>query len=71
MIAWQVIAACGSDDKCKVAQSKGAAATINYNKESLKAQMSALTGGNGANIIFECVGGKLFRECLSRYMQLK
>jgi NADPH2:quinone reductase len=61
-----VIAACGSDEKCQVAMSKGAYATINYSRESLKEKMKEITDGEGANAIFECVGGKLFRECLSR-----
>ncbi|ELU09692.1 hypothetical protein CAPTEDRAFT_179103 [Capitella teleta] len=61
----KVIAACGSEEKCRVAQEKGAFATINYGKESLKQRMKEITAGKGANAIFECVGGNLFRECLS------
>ncbi|ELU06060.1 hypothetical protein CAPTEDRAFT_193576 [Capitella teleta] len=67
----KVIAACGSEEKCRVAQEKGAFATINYGKESLKQRMKEITAGKGANAIFECVGGNLFRECLSRLTMMK
>lgn len=62
----QVIAACGSDEKCQVTKNKGAFEAINYNKESLKECVQEITDGSGVNVVFDCVGGKLFRECVSR-----
>ncbi|XP_078384582.1 quinone oxidoreductase-like protein 2 homolog isoform X2 [Oculina patagonica] len=59
----QVIGA-ASKDKLDVVTSMGASATIDYNKESIKDKVKELTGGKGANVIMEAVGGKVFNECL-------
>ena len=60
----QVIGACGSPEKCEIVKSKGAIAAIDYNKESLKDKVKELTGGKGANIILDAVGGDIFDQCL-------
>ncbi|XP_020611230.1 quinone oxidoreductase-like protein 2 homolog [Orbicella faveolata] len=53
-----------SKDKLDVVTSMGASATIDYNKESIKDKVKELTGGKGANVIMEAVGGQVFTECL-------
>jgi NADPH2:quinone reductase len=59
----KVIAAAGTDEKLAVAQRHGADALINYSNESLKDRIKELTGGKGADVIFDPVGGDLFDQC--------
>ena len=60
----RVIAAVSSDQKASVAQSLGADETINYSVESLKERTKELTEGEGADVIYDSVGGDTFLECL-------
>lgn len=53
-----------SKDKLDVVTTMGASSTIDYNKDSIKEKVKELTGGKGANVIMEAVGGKVFTECL-------
>ncbi|MBL8849932.1 MAG: NADPH:quinone oxidoreductase family protein [Planctomycetaceae bacterium] len=59
----RVIAAAGSDEKLEVARSRGADAIVNYGRESLKDRIKELTGGKGADVIYDPVGGELFDQC--------
>ena len=52
-----VIAAASSEEKLDFACKAGADLRINYSTEDLKAQVKALTKGNGADIIYDPVGG--------------
>ena len=56
----KVIAAASSDEKLKLAADNGADATINYNEESLKDAIRQHTNGNGADVIYDPVGGEAF-----------
>ncbi|WP_375740641.1 NADPH:quinone oxidoreductase family protein [Pseudomonas boanensis] len=56
----RVIAAASSADKLAVAKAAGADALINYNEENLKERVKELTGGQGADVIYDPVGGDLF-----------
>ncbi len=60
----RVIAAVSSDAKARVATDLGADETINYSVESLKERTKELTGGVGADVIYDPVGGDTFLECL-------
>ena len=60
----RVIAAVSSDAKAEVATELGADETINYSVESLKERTKKLTGGVGADVIYDPVGGDTFLECL-------
>jgi NADPH2:quinone reductase len=53
----RVIACASSDDKLAVCRSHGADATINYATEDLRERIKALTGGHGADVIYDPVGG--------------
>jgi NADPH2:quinone reductase len=53
-----VIAAASSDEKLALTRDYGADATINYAEEDLKERVKALTGGHGANVIYDPVGDR-------------
>lgn len=53
----RVIACASTDEKLALCKSTGADETINYTKEDLKARIKELTGGKGADVIYDPVGG--------------
>jgi NADPH2:quinone reductase len=55
----RVIAAASSDEKLDFAKSAGADELINYSEVSLKETVKELTGGNGADVVYDPVGGEL------------
>ncbi len=55
----RVIAAASTEEKLALARAHGAEATINYSEEDLKERVKALTGGHGANVIYDPVGDRL------------
>jgi NADPH2:quinone reductase len=55
----RVIAAASSDEKLQFAVSAGADETINYSTSSLKDRVKELTMGNGADVVYDPVGGEL------------
>ena len=55
----RVIAAASSEEKLEFAKSAGADDTINYSKVPLKETVKALTDGNGAEVVYDPVGGEL------------
>lgn len=59
-----VIAAASTDAKLELARSYGAEHGINYSTESLRDRVRELTGGKGADVIYDPVGGPLFDQCL-------
>lgn len=65
MGAGMVIAAVGSDDKAELLRSLGADAIINYSTEDLTERVRVLTGGKGADVILEPVGGEVFNRSLA------
>ena len=52
-----VIAAASSEEKLELCRSYGAAMTINYGSEDLKTRVRELTGGAGADVVYDPVGG--------------
>ncbi|MDM8348691.1 NADPH:quinone oxidoreductase family protein [Pseudomonas sp. sp1636] len=56
----RVIAAASSAEKLAVAKAAGADELINYSDCSLKDEVKRLTGGQGADVIYDPVGGDLF-----------
>lgn len=60
-----VIAAASSEEKCQQALKAGAHHAINYsNLSDLKTKVSELTSGKFADVIYEVVGGDVFKECI-------
>ena len=53
----KAIVTCGSDDKCRRAEELGAAHAINYATGDFVAEVNRLTGGRGADIVLDMVGG--------------
>lgn len=58
----RVIAAASTDEKLASAVQNGAGETINTAGENLKEKVKALTGGRGADVIFDPVGGDQFDQ---------
>ena len=56
----KVIAAASSAEKLEVARNAGADELINYSEQSLKDEVKKITGGQGADVIYDPVGGDLF-----------
>lgn len=59
-----VIAAASADDKLEVCKQHGADQTINYAKEDLKQRVKELTGGQGADVVYDPVGGDFSEAAL-------
>ena len=59
-----VIATAGSDAKLELASRRGADHVINYREGGFRERVKALTGGRGADVIFDPVGGAVFEESL-------
>lgn len=71
--AGKVIAAAGSDDKAEFLAGLGADAFINYQTQDITERVKALTGGKGADVILEPVGGAIYSQCeaaLARFGRL-
>ncbi len=59
-----VIATASTPAKLELAASYGADHLINYREEDFKDKVKALTGGKGADVIFDPVGGDVFDQSL-------
>lgn len=57
-----VIASAGSEEKLSFCRDLGADEAINYEVESLKDRVKELTGGRGADVVFDPVGGDLSEQ---------
>ena len=60
----RVIATAGSDEKLKLAQEYGAEFVINYSHEKIRDKVKEITGGAGADVIYDPVGGDVFDESM-------
>ncbi len=59
-----VIAAASTDEKLDFCRELGADEVVNYSNEDLKARVRELTGGNGADVVYDPVGGELSEAAL-------
>ncbi len=59
-----VIAAASSEEKLIVAQQRGADHAVLYGRGPFKDAVKRITGGRGADVIFDPVGGAIFEESL-------
>jgi NADPH:quinone reductase len=55
-----VIATAGSDEKLEVCRTLGADHAINYKTQDFAEEVKSLTGGRGANVVFDPVGGDVY-----------
>jgi NADPH:quinone reductase len=60
----RVIAAASSAEKLAICRENGADDVIDYGTEDLKERVKALTGGAGANVVYDPVGGKYTEPAL-------
>lgn len=54
----RVIACASSEEKLAVCKDRGADVLINYSTGDLKDDIRKVTGGNGADVVYDCVGDK-------------
>ncbi len=64
LLGARVIAAASTDEKIAFCKEHGADEGINYAREDLKDRTKALTSGNGANMIYDPVGGPYSEQAL-------
>jgi tumor protein p53-inducible protein 3 len=57
-----VIVTAGSDEKCRACIEHGADAAINYRSGDFSGGVLEATGGNGVNVILDCVGGSYLQS---------
>jgi len=60
----RIIATAGGPDKLEIARAAGADETIDYLAEDIRERVKALTGGRGADVIYDPVGGDVFDASL-------
>jgi NADPH2:quinone reductase len=65
-LAWdlRVIAGVGSESKFQLLEKLGVQYHVNYRSQSLASYVKQITGGKGADLVLESVGGEVFREAL-------
>jgi NADPH2:quinone reductase len=59
-----VIAAASSEEKLAIAQARGADHGVLYAGEPLRDAVKRVTGGRGADVVFDPVGGEVFEQSL-------
>jgi NADPH2:quinone reductase len=64
LLGANVVAAAGSTEKCDLAKSLGADAVVNYSEPGWPERVREATGGTGANLIIESVGGDIASGCV-------
>ena len=57
LLGARVIAAASTEEKLEMCRQRGADDTINYATENLKDRAKELTGGQGVDVVYDCVGG--------------
>jgi NADPH2:quinone reductase len=60
----RVLATAGGPDKLEVARAAGADVLVDYQKEDFVAKVLEATGGRGADVIYDSVGGDVFDRSL-------
>jgi NADPH:quinone reductase len=60
----RVIACASSPEKLALAQSRGADFLIDYSREDIREQVKKITGGRGADVVYDPVGGDAFDASL-------
>lgn len=63
LLGAHVIAVCSSDERAAYCRRLGADDVIDYTRSDLKKSIKERSGGRGADVTFETVGGKVFDAC--------
>ncbi|MCY4365388.1 MAG: NAD(P)H-quinone oxidoreductase [Chloroflexi bacterium] len=69
----RVITTASSTEKLDLARSLGADETINYVAQDFEEEVRQMTGGNGVELVLECVGGQVLEKsvrCVASYGKL-
>jgi NADPH:quinone reductase len=64
MLGATVIAAASSEEKLAVAQARGADHLVLYGREPFRDAVKRITGGRGADVVFDPVGGEVFENSM-------
>ena len=64
MLGATVIAAASSDEKLAVARARGADHLLLYRTEPFRDAVKRITGGRGADVVFDPVGGEVFENSM-------
>src|SRR5438105_15058135 len=64
MLGATVIAAASSEEKLAVAQARGADHLVLYGREPFRDAVKRITGGRGADVVYDPVGGAVFEQSL-------
>lgn len=64
LLGARVIAAAGGPDKLAVCREHGADETIDYTRQDQRERVLEITGGKGADVVFDPVGGAAFEQSL-------
>jgi NADPH2:quinone reductase len=59
-----VIATASSDEKLAVARARGADHLVRYDREPFRDAVKRITGGRGADVVFDPVGGEVFENSM-------
>ena len=59
-----IIACASTPEKLEVTERYGANYTINYTEEDIRERVKTITGGRGADVVFDPVGGDAFDQAL-------
>ncbi len=63
-IGARVIACAGGQEKLEIARAHGADELIDYRTENIRSRVRAITGGAGADVVYDPVGGESFEAAL-------
>jgi NADPH2:quinone reductase len=64
LLGANVIAAASSEEKLAVAQARGADHLVLYGREPFRDAVKRITGGRGADVVYDPVGGEVFEQSL-------
>jgi hypothetical protein len=59
-----VIATASSDEKLAIAKARGADHLVRYDREPFRDAVKRITGGQGADVVFDPVGGEVFENSM-------
>lgn len=65
MLGARVIGTAGSEEKSEIAREAGCDAVINYRTQDFEAEVRQLTGGEGADVVYDSVGEATFLKGLN------